>query len=107
MCRRAVTSKPVERTGHPPLCVGEVLTARRTVVVEGIAAFTSLVGDEGRHHVSADGPVVAHGLLTASLATRIGGWCAGDRFPGVDSDSRDRCDVGHWNSSALAGSSKA
>lgn len=55
------------------LVVGQVLTAQRTILAEDIAAFASLVGDEGRHHVSADGPVMAHGLLTASLATRIGG----------------------------------
>jgi acyl dehydratase len=55
------------------LVVGQVLTAERTILAEDIAAFASLVGDEGRHHVSADGPVMAHGLLTASLATRIGG----------------------------------
>ncbi|MFJ4682772.1 hotdog domain-containing protein [Streptomyces sp. NPDC088789] len=53
--------------------VGQVLSARRTIVAEDIAAFAALVGDEGRHHVAADGPVMAHGLLTASLATEIGG----------------------------------
>jgi acyl dehydratase len=55
------------------LVVGQVLTAQRTILAEDIAAFASLVGDEGRHHVSADGPVMAHGLLTASLATQVGG----------------------------------
>ncbi|NGO06758.1 enoyl-CoA hydratase [Streptomyces sp. HC44] len=55
------------------LSVGQVLTAQRTILAEDIAAFASLVGDEGRHHVSADRQVMAHGLLTASLATQIGG----------------------------------
>ncbi|MFF4207929.1 hypothetical protein ACFYZE_00900 [Streptomyces sp. NPDC001796] len=55
------------------LAVGQVLTAERTILAEDIAAFASLVGDEGRHHIPADGPVMAHGLLTASLATQIGG----------------------------------
>jgi acyl dehydratase len=55
------------------LAVGQVLTAQRTILAEDIAAFASLVGDTGRHHVSADGPLMAHGLLTASLATQVGG----------------------------------
>ncbi|MGW9438102.1 hypothetical protein [Streptomyces sp. NPDC055607] len=55
------------------LSVGQVLTARRTIAAGDIAAFGSLVGDEGRHHVAPDGQAMAHGLLTASLATQVGG----------------------------------
>ncbi|MGW1028503.1 hypothetical protein ACWD4J_33280 [Streptomyces sp. NPDC002577] len=54
------------------LSVGQVLTAQRTILAEDIAAFASL-GDEGRHQVAAHEQKMAHGLLTASLATQVGG----------------------------------
>jgi acyl dehydratase len=55
------------------LRVGQVLRARRHVTEADIAAFAALVGDEGSHHRQGAERIMAHGLLTASLATKIGG----------------------------------
>ncbi|MBI5202250.1 MAG: dehydratase [Elusimicrobia bacterium] len=40
-----------------------------------IERFAELSGDKGRHHLEADaqGRVMAHGLLTATLPTELGG----------------------------------
>ncbi len=64
---------PEKTTGSPTLSVGQVLTARRAILAEDISAFGDLVGDQGQHHLPGAGRTMAHGLLTASLATRIGG----------------------------------
>ena len=55
--------------------VGDVFSAERTFTTEDVAAFTRLSGDHGRHHLQPDaqGRLVAHGLLTATLPTTIGG----------------------------------
>jgi acyl dehydratase len=47
----------------------------RRIVDEDIARFAELTGDRGRHHLERDaqGRLLAHGLLTASLATKLGG----------------------------------
>ncbi|MCZ7432132.1 hotdog domain-containing protein [Streptomyces sp. WMMC1477] len=64
----------VARSGTGPgLTVGQVLRDRRVITDEDIAAFADLAGDRGQHHVAAQGRAMAHGLLTASLATKIGG----------------------------------
>jgi 3-hydroxybutyryl-CoA dehydratase len=55
-----------------PLVAGQVLTAQRTIVEADITAFGALVGDESPHHLPGE-QQMAHGLLTASLATQIGG----------------------------------
>lgn len=55
------------------LAVGQIHRASRDISEADIAAFADLVGDEGRHHLPDAGPVMAHGLLTASLATVVGG----------------------------------
>ncbi|RDG39826.1 hypothetical protein DVH02_01830 [Streptomyces corynorhini] len=46
---------------------------RRTITDEDISAFAELAGDRGRHHLPGGGRAMAHGLLTASLATKVGG----------------------------------
>ncbi|KIF78619.1 hypothetical protein QR77_06920 [Streptomyces sp. 150FB] len=50
-----------------------MLREHRLITVEDITAFADLVGDRGRHHLPDQGRAMAHGLLTASLATMIGG----------------------------------
>ncbi|MFI8826053.1 hotdog domain-containing protein [Streptomyces sp. NPDC053431] len=60
-------------SGAVGLEVGQVLRESRTVRDEDIVAFADLVGDRGRHHLPDQGRAMAHGLFTASLATRIGG----------------------------------
>ncbi|MFE5302095.1 hypothetical protein [Streptomyces sp. NPDC056632] len=57
----------------PDLKVGQVLRESRTITDEDIVAFADLAGDRGRHHLPEHGRAMAHGLLTASLATKIGG----------------------------------
>ena len=55
--------------------VGDVATAERTFTPEDVRAFTELSGDRGDHHLEPDedGRLLVHGLLTATLATEIGG----------------------------------
>src|SRR5947209_2952395 len=47
----------------------------RRITDDDINAFTELSGDRGRHHVQRDeaGRLMAHGLLTATLPTILGG----------------------------------
>ncbi len=55
--------------------VGDTLTWSRTFTEEEIRLFSRLSGDEGVHHLvpDAQGRLMAHGLLTATLPTKIGG----------------------------------
>jgi len=55
--------------------VGDTLSWSRTFTEHDIALFASLSGDEGEHHLVPDakGRLMAHGLLTATLPTKIGG----------------------------------
>ena len=55
--------------------VGEVITWKRTFTEEDIRQFGSLSGDEGIHHIHTDeqGRLMAQGLFTATLPTKIGG----------------------------------
>jgi 3-hydroxybutyryl-CoA dehydratase len=55
--------------------VGNVLRWERSFTEDDVATFAKLTGDTGRHHVKRDvlGRVMVHGLLTASLPTKIGG----------------------------------
>lgn len=56
------------------LKVGSRFTETRHITEADIAAFAALVGDTGRHHLAGQTErVMAHGLLTASLATKVGG----------------------------------
>jgi acyl dehydratase len=55
--------------------VGDVLRWQRTFSEEDIRAFAELSGDQGEHHLRPDeqGRLMAHGLLTATLPTKIAG----------------------------------
>jgi acyl dehydratase len=57
------------------LKVGEVISWERTFTESDIELFTQLSGDQGEHHLTRDaqGRLMAHGLLTATLPTKIGG----------------------------------
>ncbi|HEY0173782.1 MAG TPA: MaoC family dehydratase [Pyrinomonadaceae bacterium] len=55
--------------------VGDVVTWERTFTEEDVRDFARLSGDEGEHHLRPDesGRLMVHGLLTATLPTKIGG----------------------------------
>jgi 3-hydroxybutyryl-CoA dehydratase len=55
--------------------VGDTRTWERTFTEEDIRLFARFSGDEGQHHLvpDAQGRLMAHGLLTATLPTKIGG----------------------------------
>jgi 3-hydroxybutyryl-CoA dehydratase len=48
---------------------------KRAITEEDVARFAELSGDKGRHHQERDekGRLMAHGLLTATLPTKLGG----------------------------------
>ena len=54
---------------------GEKRSWERTFTEEDIRLFARLSGDQGEHHLVPDerGRLMAHGLLTATLPTKIGG----------------------------------
>ena len=54
---------------------GDTITWSRKFNEEEIRLFAKLSGDEGEHHLVPDeqGRLMAHGLLTATLPTKIGG----------------------------------
>jgi acyl dehydratase len=54
---------------------GDTLSWTRTFSEEDIRDFARLSGDAGTHHLQPDeqGRLMAHGLLTATLPTKIGG----------------------------------
>lgn len=55
--------------------IGDVSSWQRTFTEEDIRLFNQISGDQGVHHVVPDeqGRLMVHGLLTASLPTKIGG----------------------------------
>ncbi|HKS28712.1 MAG TPA: MaoC family dehydratase [Pyrinomonadaceae bacterium] len=55
--------------------IGDVISWERTFTEEDIQLFGRLSGDEGSHHTRPDeaGRLMVHGLLTATLPTKIGG----------------------------------
>jgi acyl dehydratase len=55
--------------------VGDVFSWQRTFTEEDIGLFSRVSGDQGAHHLEYDGQgrLMAHGLLTATLPTKIGG----------------------------------
>jgi acyl dehydratase len=55
--------------------VGDTATWERTFTEEDIRLFNKISGDEGIHHVRPDeqGRLMVHGLLTATVPTKIGG----------------------------------
>ena len=54
---------------------GDEFAWERTFTTEDVASFARLSGDHGRHHDTADdrGRLMVHGLLTATLPTKLGG----------------------------------
>lgn len=63
-------------TDQPPedLKPGSKRSWTRTIHESDILRFAELSGDKGRHHVERDasGRLVGHGLLTATLPTKLG-----------------------------------
>jgi 3-hydroxybutyryl-CoA dehydratase len=59
----------------PALRPGAVSRWKRTITEEDVARFAEISGDRGRHHLERDekGRLMAHGLLTATLPTKLGG----------------------------------
>jgi 3-hydroxybutyryl-CoA dehydratase len=55
--------------------VGDVMAWERTFGEEDVRRFAEFSGDEGEHHLRPDesGRLMVHGLLTATLPTKIGG----------------------------------
>ena len=55
--------------------VGDTLSWERTFTEEDVRLFARFSGDEGEHHLEPDeqGRLMVHGLLTATLPTKIGG----------------------------------
>jgi 3-hydroxybutyryl-CoA dehydratase len=54
---------------------GETLTYARTFTVDDVHAFAGVSHDHGVHHVELDpqGRLTVHGLLTATIPTKLGG----------------------------------
>ncbi len=55
--------------------VGDVTAWERTFTEDDVRRFSQFSGDEGTHHLQPDahGRLMVHGLLTATLPTKIGG----------------------------------
>lgn len=55
--------------------VGDVKSWTRTFTAEDIQLFNKVSGDQGVHHVAPDeqGRLMVHGLLTATIPTKLGG----------------------------------
>ncbi|MEN1934868.1 MaoC family dehydratase N-terminal domain-containing protein [Paenibacillus sp. 102] len=55
--------------------VGDTFQYERIFTEEEVLEFANLTGDKGRHHMEYDeqGRLMVHGLLTASIGTKIGG----------------------------------
>jgi 3-hydroxybutyryl-CoA dehydratase len=54
---------------------GDIITWERTFTHQDVQEFCRISGDYGEHHVTPDehGRLMVHGLLTATLPTKIGG----------------------------------
>jgi 3-hydroxybutyryl-CoA dehydratase len=55
--------------------VGDIVSWQRTFSEDDVRLFNKISGDEGVHHVTPDeqGRLMVHGLLTATLPTKVGG----------------------------------
>ena len=55
--------------------VGDITIWERTFTQEDVSLFALVSGDQGIHHMEPDeqGRLVVHGLLTATLPTKLGG----------------------------------
>lgn len=53
---------------------GDVFKYERRFTEEEVFEFANITGDKGRHHVEYDenGRLMVHGLLTASIGTKVG-----------------------------------
>ncbi|HEV2861725.1 MAG TPA: MaoC family dehydratase [Pyrinomonadaceae bacterium] len=54
---------------------GDVVAWERTFTEEDVRLFARFSGDEGEHHLRPDeaGRLMVHGLLTATMPTKVGG----------------------------------
>lgn len=54
---------------------GQRFSWQRTFTLEDVEAFARVSGDRGTHHLRPDeaGRIMVHGLLTATIPTKIGG----------------------------------
>ncbi|HDR4420333.1 TPA: enoyl-CoA hydratase [Bacillus cereus] len=54
--------------------VGDVFKYERRFTEEEVFEFANITGDKGRHHMEYDenGRLMVHGLLTASIGTKVG-----------------------------------
>ncbi len=59
----------------PDLKEGQTIRFERPITEEDVLQFAEVSGDKGRHHLEKDdqGRLMAHGLLTATLPTKLGG----------------------------------
>lgn len=55
--------------------IGDTISWTRSFTEDDIRLFNRVSGDEGTHHVTPDekGRLMVHGLLTATIPTKIGG----------------------------------
>lgn len=55
--------------------VGQTASYERTFTLKDVELFAELSGDKGSHHIRPDdkGRIMVHGLLTATLPTKLGG----------------------------------
>ncbi|GHO43834.1 hotdog domain-containing protein [Ktedonospora formicarum] len=55
--------------------IGDKKSWERTFTLEDVRNFSHLSGDQGAHHLLPDnrGRIMVHGLLTATLPTKLGG----------------------------------
>lgn len=55
--------------------VGDVSVWERTFTIEDVQLFARVSGDQGIHHMEPDaqGRLLVHGLLTATVPTKLGG----------------------------------
>jgi acyl dehydratase len=58
-----------------PVRPGDTFSLERTFTEADVVSFAEVTGDRGRHHVERDdrGRLMVHGLLVASLPTKLGG----------------------------------
>lgn len=55
--------------------VGDINSWERTFTEEDVRLFAQVSGDQGEHHITPDkhGRLMVHGLLAATLPTKLGG----------------------------------
>jgi acyl dehydratase len=55
--------------------IGDTSSWERTFTIEDVQLFARISGDQGVHHMRPDkqGRILVHGLLTATLPTKLGG----------------------------------